>query len=401
MNYIRDISEKRWFMGKGRELKSIDDVDSVYIGNSRLSIVKVTFSSGDSDLYAVIDNENAIGSILTEAFTEGASQNIFPTSKGYFFFSAEKNVPAKYLRATKPVTAEQSNSAFLNPGKIFFKLYRRLLNGTHPEAETLSHLEKAGFNGMPEFFGTCGYKSDSGEIYTIGILEEHQNNVEDAWKFFNRDMDIEVAETLGAETARMHNALKPLKGSGIGKTEVPIEHLQDLLQSIEKNGKCQGVSLETVSKIQSRLPEISEQIKIKQADVIFAPQRIHGDFHLGQVLIEKSNSGDATKTSPGIKIIDFEGEPTRPLEFRRALRSPAVDIAGMLRSFRYAAANSHKDSTAAEQAFVAGYSRISGIAPERILQAAAPYILAKAVYEACYELEFRPDWFWIPAQALL
>ena len=101
------------------------------------------------------------------------------------------------------------------------------------------------------------------------------------------------------------------------------------------------------------------------------------------------------------EIIDFEGEPTRSLDYRRTIRSPAVDIAGMLRSFAYAGAVAKADPTEAQQAFITGYSKVSGVSADAIEKAAKPYILAKAIYEACYELEFRPDWFRIPAKALL
>jgi len=100
-------------------------------------------------------------------------------------------------------------------------------------------------------------------------------------------------------------------------------------------------------------------------------------------------------------MIDFEGEPTRSLDYRRTVRSPAVDIAGMLRSFAYAGAVAKNDPTEAQKAFVTGYSKVSGISIDEIEKECKPYILAKAIYEACYELEFRPDWFWIPSKALL
>ena len=73
----------------------------------------------------------------------------------------------------------------------------------------------------------------------------------------------------------------------------------------------------------------------------------------------------------------------------------------MLRSFAYASAVAKTDPTEAQKSFVTGYSKVSGISTEEIEKESKPYILAKAIYEACYELEFRPDWFWIPAKALL
>ena len=137
----------------------------------------------------------------------------------------------------------------------------------------------------------------------------------------------------------------------------------------------------------------------KQTQGCFVPQRIHGDYHLGQLLFNGTN----------FTVLDFEGEPTRTLEFRRRLRSPAADIAGMLRSFAYAEAvrqaNIPEQKRTAEPcsyglSFLIGYSQESGIPIKQLEEESRPYILSKAVYEACYELEFRPDWFWIPEKAL-
>lgn len=127
-----------------------------------------------------------------------------------------------------------------------------------------------------------------------------------------------------------------------------------------------------------------------------SPQRIHGDLHLGQILISSS-----PRAAESIKIIDFEGEPSRNMSFRRRLRSPVADIAGVIRSFDYAENTSKKDASKAKEAFLEAYAETSGIPLEVLVNAIKPYILAKAIYEACYELEFRPDWFWIPASYLL
>ena len=125
---------------------------------------------------------------------------------------------------------------------------------------------------------------------------------------------------------------------------------------------------------------------------MLTPQRIHGDYHLGQLLYKDGK----------FIVLDFEGEPTRTLEYRRRLRSPAADIAGMLRSFAYASAiRSDKEfEQVTAEAFLQGYSQESSISVPQLKEDASPYVLGKAIYEACYELEFRPDWFWIPERAL-
>jgi maltokinase len=167
-----------------------------------------------------------------------------------------------------------------------------------------------------------------------------------------------------------------------------------LEQSATASGSPDAAGNDELTAVQAILPRLqkiwTETAPNKSA--IFKPQRIHGDFHLGQVLM----TPDAR-----FKMIDFEGEPTRSLEFRRGLRSPAVDVAGMIRSFAYAEAVSKKNMDNVRQAFIQGYAKTTNVPEDSLQQELKPYIMAKAIYEACYELEFRPDWFWIPARALI
>ena len=404
MKNFSDISSKRWFMGKGKGIASVQEIDSAELGDTRILILQVTFADGSKDLYSYIEDESRIGSLFHEAFADGACVSIFPSPKGYFRFKGAQGLPTNVLRNLKPLTTEQSNSAFFVPGKLFFKLFRRLQPGLHPEAEILQHLAQNEFSGSPAFYGSCEYHSESGETFTLGILEQHFQGATDAWVYFNQQMDENSARELGVETARMHKVLKGLDGTNPIKEEPPFEKLEELLKiaTTGKSRDAENIAIdgaknvaEEAAHVLEALPRIKKSLPENESDAtlppIFQPQRIHGDFHLGQVL----------KTSEGFKILDFEGEPTRDLDFRRRLRSPAVDIAGMLRSFRYAAATSRKDCSAVEAAFLEGYSEESGIDTAHLQKAAAPYVLSKAVYEACYELEFRPDWFWIPAEDLI
>ena len=392
MNYLHSITQQRWFMGKGRKISSIEEHDSLPIGGTKVSILQVHFENEEYDCYTVIEDESKIGAVLAEYF----GQN----------FSKEK-----LLRA-KPLNAEQSNSAFYSKGEFFFKLYRRLQVGEHPEAEIFEHLAKKVKQGFPqiapEFYGDFSYTKD-GEKRTIGILEEHIPEAQNAWELFtdikNGDAEFykSAAFELGRTTATMHKALKDLDGTAPQPEEVPYDKLIGLLRA---NGKENLVT--RVECIRSQQARDDKQ----NADLPkLAPQRIHGDYHLGQLLYKSGK----------FIVLDFEGEPTRTLEYRRRLRSPAADIAGMLRSFAYASAVRQQNSTIdchaplsgarndvyienfeqlSAEAFLKGYSEESGISEQQLKEEASPYVLGKAIYEACYELEFRPDWFWIPEKAL-
>lgn len=379
-------------MGKSRNVLNMSTLDSADIGGTKIRLIKVSFCDGESDIYSFIDNEKAIGEILEDAFLDGATQSVFPGDKGFFSFKLIVPLPKAPLASIKPISKEQSNSAFCLPGKFFFKLYRRLQPGIHPEAEILEAMNKTGIHRVPNLYAICNYKTKAGETYTWGILEEHFAGALDAWSEFCKDMSEIDAFQLGMSTAQMHENLKKLSGPKYSSDEPPFNKLEQLLKN-STDTKYAPQLREKLPQLRVQYSELFHEMLIHKT---LKSQRIHGDYHLGQVLITKDANG-----TKHFEILDFEGEPTRSLDYRRARRSPAVDIAGMLRSFAYAGAVSNTDPAKAQQSFITGYSKVSGVSTAEIEKESKPYIIAKAVYEACYELEFRPDWFWIPAQALL
>ena len=401
MDSMQDIASKRWFMGKGRKIDSIETVDRVAIGETFLSIVRVNFAASEnceSDLYAVIEDETRTTDFFYDVFS--CEKARYGTQSGEFMFMQTEHFPVDVslheLFNIAPLDAEQSNSAFASK-HFFFKLYRRLLPGIHPEVEIMEQLDRKRSGVSPQLYGTCYYADATGKRYTLGILEERATGMQDAWAYFNGVMDAPCAEALGIATAKMHRALRGLPGTPAQNPEIPFDKLEHLL-----NCATGSEMRELAEKVKATLPKLKRMAKdafgAPTGSELFAPQRVHGDYHLGQVLVSAAD----------FKILDFEGEPSRTLEYRRALRSPLVDVAGMLRSFQYAGATSESDSTACERAFLEGYAQAAHVDAgnaqidlDTLKRAATPYILAKAVYEACYELEFRPGWFHIPARALL
>lgn len=391
---MQDIASKRWFMGKGRKIESIETVDRVAIGETFLSIVRVTFAASENcepDLYAVIEDETRTADFFYDVFS--CEKAKYGTTSGEFMFMQTEHFPVDVslheLFDIAPLDAEQSNSAFASE-HFFFKLYRRLLPSIHPEVEIMEQLDRKRSGVSPQLYGTCYYADATGKRYTLGILEERATGMQDAWAYFNRVMDAPCAEALGIATAKMHCALRGLPGTPAQNPEIPFVKLEHLLNCATGNEMH-----ELAERVKAALPKLKRMAKdafgAPTGSELFAPQRIHGDYHLGQVLVAAAD----------FKILDFEGEPTRSLEYRRALRSPLVDVAGMLRSFQYAGATSESDSTACEHAFLEGYAQAACISAAALETACKPYVLAKAVYEACYELEFRPGWFHIPARALI
>ena len=424
MERIQDIASKRWFMGKGAKVDFITEEARIPIAGSAISIVRVDFDAcekREADLYAIIENEDNIGNMLAE-IVSGGTCSVCGTSSGQIVFERAGDFSIddlrEKLRAIRPLDAEQSNSAFASK-ELFFKLYRRLQAGRHPEVEILGRLESAGFESIPHYYGACRYIDPAGNEYALGILEERATGMQDAWAFFTQGAQCaqdaldarpqeklaQAAFALGEATARMHIALKGIPGEECGPVEIPFDKLERLLRNTTNAGAntilngaqalngAASMAQELSAKL-ATLRQISDKLFSQAGDAqqaTFLPQRVHGDYHLGQVLV----------SAQSFKILDFEGEPSRSLEYRRALRSPAVDIAGMLRSFQYAGATANYDSATCERAFLEGYAQAAHIDAAALETACAPYVLAKAVYEACYELEFRPGWFHIPARALL
>ena len=387
-----DITSKRWFMGKGQPVRQIGEMDRIEIAGCTLQILQVEFENNSRDLYATIEDESKTGVLLAECFGGAPSVQIFKTDKGQFVFTRTSKIDKGALAQAIALGAEQSNSAFFVKGKYFFKLFRRLHAGLHPEQEILLQLNKKGFEGVPQLLGYAEYQTN-GNSYAIGILENHVDGAKNAWDIFTGEPTPfleHAAWLLGQTTAKMHQALKGLKGTGSQPEKPPFEKLIKLLKANRKKDLVPLVNKLTCSQ---------ESLLTKTTQGCFVPQRIHGDYHLGQLLFNGTN----------FTVLDFEGEPTRTLDFRRRLRSPAADIAGMLRSFAYAEAvrqaNIPEEKRSAEPSsyglnFLIGYSQESGIPIKQLEEESRPYILSKAVYEACYELEFRPDWFWIPEKAL-
>lgn len=410
--FFDTITNKRWFMGKGQAIRQVSEMDSVEIAGIQLQILKVEFENGTSDLYATMSDESKAGALLAEGFGSFAAIQAYKARNGFFKFQRFAELDRASLATATPLGAEQSNSAFYVKGKSFFKMFRRLQAGIHPEQEILAQLNATHFDGVPQLLGFIEYQ-DYTASYAIGILENHIEDATSAWDLMVRtpsektqsgcqNFFADAALELGRTTAQMHKALKDLDGTAPRAEEVPFDKLIGLLKA---NGKENLVPI--VQKKQfpfqqkKEIPERVREDKQNTSAPALTPQRIHGDYHLGQLLYKDGK----------FIVLDFEGEPTRTLEYRRRFRSPAADIAGMLRSFAYASAVRQNNATEkcrggkefeqfTAEAFLQGYSRESGISVAQLKEEASPYVLGKAIYEACYELEYRPDWFWIPEAAL-
>jgi maltose alpha-D-glucosyltransferase/alpha-amylase len=367
-----------------------------------------------------------------------------------------------------PVRGEQSNSSVIYGKRFILKLLRRVEEGIHPEVEISRHLTEREFAHTPPLAGALEFRNRRGQPKTLAILSGLVHNERDAWshaldeleRFFERALSQpEPAEAhyaghlldlagrkppplaeevigpylasvrlLGRRTAELHLALADDRGKPDFKPE-PFSTLyqRSVYQSMR------GLTAQTFRLLRSNLSRLpadvraaAEQMLGRQPEVLncirglargkvldATRQRYHGDYHLGQVLF----------TGKDFVIIDFEGEPARPLSERRIKRSVLRDVAGMVRSFDYAVvfaqrlAEAHAASARARRrietwavcwrqwvaaAFLGAYlegTAAGNCLPKdggqlRILLDA--FILEKAIYELGYELNNRPDWLAIP-----
>ena len=359
--------------------------------------------------------------------------------------------------AIRPLSGEQSNTSLLVGGEAILKYYRRLRDGIQPELEVTRFLtEKTSFEAAPALYGSIELVRGDGTSTAIAALFEQVQNQGDAWTVivealarYLRDhaysqppmadetletgtmsepklnIQIDPAEVLGRRTGEMHAALATTTGDAAFDPE-PLDD-DSYMAIVGEAKKDAGDALAVLAKAKPNLPseelENVERLLGAEKDILTwfdrfgglkvkaHRTRIHGDYHLGQVLVAKND----------VVILDFEGEPGRSLEERRAKTSPLRDVAGMIRSFDYAAFAARDragpvDETTAErlrdmatswrdevtEAFLGHWSAASGVAlDEPTRQLLDLFVLQKAFYELRYEAAMRPGWLSIPLRGIV
>ncbi|MBS7707264.1 maltose alpha-D-glucosyltransferase [Chelatococcus asaccharovorans] len=349
------------------------------------------------------------------------------------------------------LSAEQSNSSVIMGDVLVAKLIRRQQPGIHPEAEMNRHLAELGFKNSPPFLGEVVKIWGEDDARTIAIVQGFIRNQGDGWHwtldFIKRNCGEAVrdesmtdeellksyrvmAAALGHALSQMHDLLaRPSDDPAFAPVVVDkagtaawaaavVAQIEKACAVIEARKEWSNdedrLRAERIVRHRGRLEQ--EVTRLAAAGVGSLETRIHGDFHLGQVLISQSD----------VFIVDFEGEPSRSLVERRARASRFRDVAGLLRSFDYAAKVAARtelrgESTdARKQAFIEKFREVAhdtflqayhGVQPEaddrqpqrRDSRDAALidlFTLEKAAYELCYEAANRPDWIDIPLRAL-
>ena len=489
----RFVGAQRWYATKGEPLRSLALIDSVEWGDEPagwlIALFRAERDAGKPDTYflplalvwedgedermhalapatvARVRQQARVGvlgdALADEKFCRAllkamASGEELRAAAGVIrfvptqVFAALAGGPAGSLPLKSPRT-QGSNTTVLLGNRLFLKVYRRLQPGVNPELEIGRFLtEVAQFAHAVPVAGAVEYRTDTGTVYTLAMLQAHVYNQGDAWTYtldyLDRFLDerrragagepapdvhggyLALVRTLAARTGELHLALGRVTGDPAFDPE-PVRHhdlsrwrarareeAQSALDLLERRAPDLPATLRAeAATLLGQRPEIMHRLETALPDRLTAARiRHHGDYHLGQVLLQQND----------FIIIDFEGEPARPFIERCEKGSPLRDVAGMLRSFNYAAhtalARATSDTPAdfatleslvhgwerqVVQTFIDAYAeRVRGSdlygdwpAARGLLDL---FLLEKAFYELRYELNHRPDWAGIPLRGL-
>jgi trehalose synthase-fused probable maltokinase len=420
------VTKQRWYGAKSRSVTHSEVLDSVELRTTdphfTLELVEMRYDTGAHDIYQLLHGDTEIDGLEHPA---AARELVHAMRAGLTLQGAEGTVEfrpvegfaglGRELLDARPVGGEQSNTSLVFDDELILKVFRRLEPGINPELEMLRFLTEHGFANIAALGGWYAY-SGGPLSATLGILQEFVRNGEDGWELALEEIGsapdrfLARLRRLGEVTGEMHTVLGSDLNDPAFLPETPsVESLGLLTATVDEEIESVFLSLpeddEQLAPINGRGEEVREQLRtLTYAGATGKIIRTHGDYHLGQTLWSENDW----------VIIDFEGEPARPVTERRRKRSPLRDVAGMLRSFAYAAiaAELLHDTPAPEGweeeariQFLDGYLETAdptllpsgSLAIERLLTV---YELEKAVYELRYELDNRPDWVRIPVAGI-
>jgi maltokinase len=439
------LVRQRWFAGKGRTVHDLAVVADTEIvaGDPGLRHLLVTVSHGaTSDCYQLFIGLRArlparlrhaqIGSVDGVAVYDALHDSdltrtlldaiLTDRAVGALRFCRLEGADFSWVPGPEPgldslvLTGEQSNTSLVFGESAIFKVFRRVASGPNPDLEVAAALAELGSTHIAEPYGWVETRID-GAMTVLAILSRYLRAASDGWSLAAtsvRDLYAASAngtaageaggdfageaERLGVATAQVHRDLR----EAFGSSELEPEAIRELAEQMFRRLDMAIAAVPELARHADRIGDAFSSLA-KLTEPVLA-QRVHGDYHLGQVM----------RTQTGWVVLDFEGEPASPLAQRRARSSPLRDVAGMLRSFDYAARHqllTHPERVSLApvasdwvrrngEAFCAGYAAAGGLDPGRNAVLLRALLLDKAVYEVIYEARNRPNWLIIPLESI-
>jgi maltose alpha-D-glucosyltransferase/alpha-amylase len=470
-NYLR---ERRWFAGKSKTIQSVSIRCRLRVPGSPIPsylwLLSVGYSDSTKENYVMgtcfvpdrempeeqmrppvlcsitLGLENGwlcdatwCDSFRTDLIRHFATQSDIDFNGTHLKFKTSPlfHQVVRELPPSRLLNAEQSNTSIVYGNKLFLKLYRKVEPGVNPDVELSRFLTTEGnFTESPAWVGEIEWHTPEGTI-GVGILQEMIPQSVVAWNYFmpmiksaignpsyDRDELTTKIEQLGALTGAMHNALLPTTNNSDFTPEwldtMELEEMRGrVMMEIAQNFDLLRQNLE---KLSPRTKTMAVQLLDSQEDLVHILKdtyqaganamlmRLHGDLHLGQVLVSEDR----------MLVTDFEGEPGRSYEERRRKQPPVKDIAGMIRSFQYAIYSAklfNEDKEIHEDDLIPLDNLLNHLV-EVYLKAYCTtfersdascgdftgflrfFVIEKAVYELKYEINNRPDWAVIPIAGL-
>jgi trehalose synthase-fused probable maltokinase len=432
---------QRWYGSKSEDVAQVRAIEAFPLRDQvepllAVAVVEVRFQSGRHDLYNVplgLRRGGGDGVASVDGWTAfDALEDRELVRELVELIRAQANVELEHGElqfctvgelvaglgapdAVRPMGSEQSNTSVVLDERLVLKLYRRLEAGVNPELELLRFLTERGFPAIASLEGWAAHLGQPLDA-TLAILQDFVPVREDGWTMALADVAIggdgflERVRRLGQVTGELHTVLASEPSDPAFCPEEPsAEALSLIVARIDEEIEQVFSSLPDdprLAALEGRGDELRDRLRaIGQSGPLGKLIRHHGDYHLGQVLWTDADDW---------VVLDFEGEPARPLRERRHKRSPLRDVAGMLRSFSYVASASSLERGVeppvgwegrARSEFLAGYLDEvdptivpTGGALERRLRL---FELEKALYELHYELGHRPDWVRVPVAGIL
>lgn len=425
--YREWLPHQRWYAGRHRELAAVTPVITTPLQEDLDHVLlEVSYTDRTRERYQVLIMWDrapdvaaaAIGShddrIAYDAlYHEPAARYLLEliatgARRGNLRFVPEPGAELPLDAASQVIEAEQTNTSVVFNRSALLKVFRRIQPGLNPDIELNRVLGRAGCPHTAKLLGAIEGVDEQRRPLSLGMVTTYAENAADGWSIATAsardlfaELDLhadEVGGDLAAESYRLgqavavvHQMLAELLGTTLAPP--PGDVMSARL----------AAAVAVVPELAAHVPAAREVFAAADGQA-WPIQRIHGDLHLGQVL----------RTPEGWLLIDFEGEPGTPMAARRRPDSPLRDVAGILRSFEYAAYHLLVGEKRDEQlnyraqewirrnqsAFCDGYAAESGKDPRDRPALLAAYELDKAFYEAAYEARHRPSWLWIPLESI-